>query len=314
MLASCFGGHRKLGAVHPLQAGADSHAEPLGPVDLPRPPDGLSLLARACRDLDPEAAARLLDEEGASPRAASGPLRRAPLHHALAARAQGKEHRQLRIVMRLLGSGANPSAEDTLGLRPLHLACQAGRTGAARHLIEFGADPSVIDRLRQSPLHYACARGHDGCALLMLRAGASPAETNVEGLTPLRCIEAGGHVERMPETFEKLREHTTKTVKVISGAEARKGAFRYEARNHPINALDTTGSTQLAIAVRKNALSEVRSLLRNGADPNVTDFAGWGRGRRRHELRRRRRGLAAAAARARAAPCRRALPRRSRAK
>ena len=75
-------------------------------------------------------------------------------------------------VSRLLELGADPNGRGTFGgpdhgegVTALHLAAQAGRTGAARILVAAGADPSLRDGLHDSPAWgWAEFGGHPGLA------------------------------------------------------------------------------------------------------------------------------------------------------
>ena len=83
---------------------------------------------------------------------------------------------------------ADPSAHEISakgGFRPIHDACQHGRTHATALLLELGADPSAVTSTGRTALHTAAGYGHTGCVQLLLDWSPQPG-----------CGGAGAEVRR----------------------------------------------------------------------------------------------------------------------
>jgi ankyrin repeat protein len=105
---------------------------------------------------------------------------RTPLHYA-AADAVKEE------VVRLLDSGADPSAQDDNGWSPLHFAAQSNSADIAGALLAAGAMVDLKDSDGNTPLFRAVFSScGDGALIDLLRkAGADPQAANNSGVTPV---------------------------------------------------------------------------------------------------------------------------------
>ena len=84
------------------------------------------------------------------------------------------------------------SATDARGPFPLHVAAEAGQTGAARLLLEYGADVSARDLENDaSALGWAAFFGRPELVQLLIAAGSELDQRNRHGLTPLDCALGG---------------------------------------------------------------------------------------------------------------------------
>jgi len=100
---------------------------------------------------------------------------------------------------------ADINTPDEYGYTPLHWACEQGRTGLARLLLEHRAEVNAReDRNSRAPLHLACLEGHPDTARFLLSHGADVNARDRVGFTPLHlaCL-GGGH----PDTARLLLEH-----------------------------------------------------------------------------------------------------------
>jgi len=90
-------------------------------------------------------------------------------------------------VTRLLGSGADPNAQDDDGWSPLHFAAQANSVEVVRALITAGANVDARDSYGNTPLFRAVfSYKGDGAVIAILRdAGAQPHAENFSGVAPL---------------------------------------------------------------------------------------------------------------------------------
>lgn len=88
---------------------------------------------------------------------------------------------------------ANARSEtDARGPFPLHVAAEAGQTGAARLLLEYGADVSARDLENDAiALGWAAFFGRPELVQLLIAAGSEVNQRNKHGLTPRDCAAGG---------------------------------------------------------------------------------------------------------------------------
>ncbi|CAB0028183.1 unnamed protein product [Trichogramma brassicae] len=147
---------------------------------------------------------------------------------------------------------------DEFGLTHLHAACRFGRRDIAEKFLELGADASCVERSTGfSTLHYALQsdRLNERRYLfnLLMKNGANPNLADSEGRTPLHVI-----CERMNDDWFMA--------KMVVGL--------CDEKHRPlqIDALDKWNNTPLNLALKGEHEHVAELLLKNGADPNLTDF------------------------------------------
>ena len=136
------------------------------------------------------------------------------------------------------------------GATPVFVACETGRLGVVRMLVEGGADVMAKGQKGGSVLHAACQQGDVGVVRCLLGLGGLDVdEGNIRGQTPLHLACAGGHVE---------------VVKIL-----------VEEGGADVDRVDGGKETPLFEACRNGRVEVVGYLLDAGADAGVRD--GWGR-------------------------------------
>jgi hypothetical protein len=110
---------------------------------------------------------------------------------------------QSAVIEYLIKAGANPDAEDKMGVTPLHRAVRTRCAAAVRALLANGADALRKNGRGSTPLHLAVqntGRGGSGSAasreqqgkiiLLLLDHGASPLDRDSSGKAVKDCIRS----------------------------------------------------------------------------------------------------------------------------
>ncbi len=150
----------------------------------------------------------------------------------------------LNEVDKLLASGADVNARDTLGGTPLLDAAWAGNVEIARVLLQHGADVNAVHREAGSTaLEYAVLTGRTAIVKLLLAAGANTARRYRYDQTVLHLAAARG----FPQILELL----------VNSRIA-------------LNPVDVNGNTPLDEAVLHNQAESVRFLIAHGADVKYT--------------------------------------------
>jgi ankyrin repeat protein len=137
----------------------------------------------------------------------------------------------------LLAHGARlDEAQTTSGATPINEAAYRGHANVVRYLLQFHPDLGIPDRRGYGPLDNAIRMGKEDCALLLIPLASGPFEKPVEAA--IRKKEA-----------------------LVTEALLQRGV--------DVNAPLPSGVTPLTAAASAGSLEIVRTLLKNGADPNL---------------------------------------------
>lgn len=115
---------------------------------------------------------------------------------------------QIEAVRLVIAHGANPNVQDDEGTSPLRFCAQQGYLEIARLLLLCGATKTIDDWGGQGAMTALglAARGlHVEMVKLLLAHGANPLAQDVDGLTPLDCLEFANPRDD-PASLERLRE------------------------------------------------------------------------------------------------------------
>ena len=161
-------------------------------------------------------------------------------------------HNHLEIVKELIKNGANVNFDCEIGETPLYVASGLGYFEVAKVLLEHGAMVNVVDDFSfGTPLHQAIyASSYDEQLVLeLLKHGADQNAKDIDGFTPLHCA------------VENKRLSLIKTL-------VQHGAF--------IDSQDKEGYSPLHWVIKHDQrnIASIRDLLKNGANPNVTNNNG----------------------------------------
>lgn len=148
-------------------------------------------------------------------------------------------------VRALLASGTDPNGAPA-GSSLLALAAELGSGDIVDSLLAYGADPGWVSRAGWTAATFADANEFGDLAHRLVAAGAPPASPTAHGYTPLHRAARSGALETVPDSM---------------GPDA-------------IDAVDASGDTPLALAVRFRRTPAAVALLEAGANPNhIND--GW---------------------------------------
>lgn len=130
-------------------------------------------LVAYCSAMEQQAQALIMDET-----TVVCELGKATLHNALL---EG----QLESVEKLLMSGADVHAVDSVGKTPLHCAASLGHYDIVELLISKGAPVNAIDKYKRTPLHFAVLNDHEKVARVLIEQGALVRVFDLDGWSPL---------------------------------------------------------------------------------------------------------------------------------
>ncbi|HUT54958.1 MAG TPA: ankyrin repeat domain-containing protein [bacterium] len=192
------------------------------------------------------------------------------------------------VMETLLLRGADPNIPDDQGTAPLHKAVRSGNLEMARLLLENGADPNLktAEWDGASPLLLAAdLPASEDMIALLLASGADPNCREDRGKTPLHhaaqrsnqaaidlLLQAGADPDLADRAgrnflFELLKSGDPDVFKAVLPRAVTRGA-----------GLDGTDDydkmTLLHVAAKAKRADAVKLLLKQGADPSVTDKTG----------------------------------------
>ncbi len=178
-----------------------------------------------------------------------------------------------RMLRELLGNGADPNEQDTVGRTPLFYSMDHLDFVVLKALLESGVDPNARDKQGVTPLSVA-------------------KEDHISAVEPL--LAAGAYALEL-EMSAAIQENDIKAVTALLDAKADPNSTDLQGRSplenalnagHPeilrllvsrranVNAVDKDEWTPLRMAVSNGNLADVRFLLENGADAKAISSDG----------------------------------------
>eukprot|EP00741_Cyanophora_paradoxa_P019905 tig00021178_g19210.t1 len=188
-------------------------------------------------------------------------------------------------VVRLLVAGGADMAARHAGRRPLEAAIAAGRTDAARALLELGcpvddaayAAEEEGQRAPEAALPLAAERGDLELVRELLARGASPGARHGHKAGPYELAALGGHFEVLRELVARAAP-PAEVVEGIAAGAAREGSaaclrVALDAGADPRRRVKENSAwlTPLLMAAGNGHLGCVRELLERGADPGEVE-------------------------------------------
>jgi ankyrin repeat protein len=182
------------------------------------------------------------------------------------------------MVTLLLDSGADINAADSTGKTILIDAIQSGNTEEVRLLMSRGASPVIQEMYGRTAYHEAVDRGDIGIITLIRGAGGNPLARDTNGETPLSLAFDKGEdiISAVLGSNTNLLDSDGNTpvhIAIASGAGDSIVSLLI-ARGYNLNRRNSEGVTPLMLAVKRNRTAAAQILLRNGADPYISDNSG----------------------------------------
>jgi uncharacterized protein len=190
------------------------------------------------------------------------------------------------MIDTLLRAGANPNAANPGGETALMTAARTGKQDAVRLLVNRGAAVDTKENVRgQTALMWAVIENHPEVVQLLLARGADiNAQTNIsvpDGMETSIVRADGTRAQSANIGAAGPGVYRARAIPSPSGAmtplmfaarEGHAGVARILVdAKAKLNMQSANGTTALSIAIINNHIELARYLLKQGADPNITD-------------------------------------------
>jgi ankyrin repeat protein len=173
-------------------------------------------------------------------------------------------HNDVDLVNRLIAAGANVNTKNDYGATPLSEAAVVGNVEVLRKLLSAGADVESPNGDGQTALMVIARTSNIAAAKLLISKHANVnAVEQWRGQTPLMWAAA----ENQPAMVKLLVGHGAKV-----DARSKVNVWERQVTAEPrMQARPSGGFTPLLYAARKGCLECAQTLLKAGADKNLTD-------------------------------------------
>jgi ankyrin repeat protein len=156
-------------------------------------------------------------------------------------------HQDAAAVKAMLARGADPNAQNTLGMSALTIAAGVGNLEVIQALLAAGAEVNGGSQFG-GPLTFAAYDSKPEVMRLLLEKGASISTARPDRISILMLAARAGHPEVLRQVLAKKAD---------------------------LHAVDNHGSTALSYAARAGKAEAARILLEAGAKVDAADVDGW---------------------------------------
>jgi ankyrin repeat protein len=171
-------------------------------------------------------------------------------------------------------AGFNVNAQNTAGKTALMVACERGKIGLVKQLLDRKADPNLAGRDGVTALILAAQNDQPEIVKLLLQNRAEPDMEDNNGWTALRMAAYHGSARCVQILADRSKTDLSRALLFAALAEHKdvvKILLDYGAE---IDSRSSDGRTPLMLAASKGNKEIVSMLLQAGADPSLTDQTG----------------------------------------
>lgn len=189
-----------------------------------------------------------------------------PLHFA----ARNGRHRMVGYFIR---KGLDVDSRDRLGRTTLYKACWSGEEKTVNTLLEHNATVDARNENNATATMVAARMGHLGLVQILLRAGADVNVVDQEG-NGLVEYAAGAGRKEITEYLVTLNAKVRHPLHVAAGLGELSTVKTLLEEKREIDEQDGWGATPLLFAASAGKPEVLRFLLKNDADPSISDNMG----------------------------------------
>jgi ankyrin repeat protein len=171
-------------------------------------------------------------------------------------------------------AGFNVNEQNTAGKTALMVACERGKTGLAKQLLDRKADPNIVGADGITALILASQNDQPDIVKLLLQNRADPDKEDNNGWTALSTAAYHGSARCVQILADRSKTDLSRALLFATLSEHKdviKILLDYGAE---VDSRSGDGRTSLMLAASKGNKEIVNMLLQAGADPSLTDKGG----------------------------------------
>ena len=171
-------------------------------------------------------------------------------------------------------AGFNVNAQNTAGKTALMVACERGKTGLAKQLLERKADPNIAGADGVTALILAAQNDQPEIVKILLQNRADPDKEDNNGWTALSTAAYHGSARCAQILADRSKTDLSRAL-LFAALSEHKDVIKILLDNGAeVDSRSPDGSTALILAASKGNKEIVNMLLQAGADPALTAQSG----------------------------------------
>jgi ankyrin repeat protein len=171
-------------------------------------------------------------------------------------------------------AGFNVNAQNTAGKTALMVACERGKTGLAKQLLDRKADPNVAGADGVTALILAAQNDQPEIVKILLQNRADPDKEDNNGWTALSTAAYHGSARCAQILADRSKTDLSRALLFATLSEHKDVIKILLDNGAEVDSRSPDGSTPLILAASKGNKEIVNMLLQAGADPSLTAQSG----------------------------------------